>query len=153
MTRPIDAKTQAGAGKPSSGNSATTAQDRARTARGVCAARVVLGTMWGHAAGQVLADRARPMAGIIRGVAGLDPVFAVEHRRLPCVGEASRDHWLGTDGTGADVFSWLLAGSRTNLLIVVLTVAVAAVFGLAIVALMVSRHAALSAVSVVVSTR
>ena len=45
---------------------------------------------------------------------------------------------------------WLLAGSRTNLLIVVLTVAVAAVFGLAIVALMVSRHAALSAVSVVV---
>ena len=52
MTRPIDAKTQAGAGKPSSGNSATTAQDRARTARGVCAARVVLGTMWGHAAGK-----------------------------------------------------------------------------------------------------
>ena len=49
-----------------------------------------------------------------------------------------------------DVFSWLLAGSRTNLLIVVLTVAVAAVFGLAIVALMVSRHAALSAASVVV---
>lgn len=48
------------------------------------------------------------------------------------------------------MFSWLLAGSRTNLLIVVLTVAVAAMFGLAIVALMVSRHAALSAVSVVV---
>ena len=52
MTRPIDAKTQAGAGKPSSGNSATTAQDRARTARGVRAARVVLSTMWGHAAGK-----------------------------------------------------------------------------------------------------
>ena len=85
------------------------------------------------------------MAGIIRGVAGLDPVFAVEHRRLPCVGEAVARPLAGNRRTGADVFSWLLAGSRINLLIVVLTVAVAAVFGLAIVALMVSRHAALSA--------
>ena len=34
----------------------------------------------------------------------------------------SREHWLGTDGTGADVLSWLMAGSRTNLAIVVLTV-------------------------------
>lgn len=91
------------------------------------------------------------MAGIIRGVAGLDPVFAVEHRRLPCVGEAvARPTGWEPTAPVPDVFSWLLAGSRTNLLIVVLTVAVAAVFGLAIVALMVSRHAALSAVSVVV---
>ena len=34
----------------------------------------------------------------------------------------SAEHWLGTDGTGADVFSWLLAGSHTNLVIVLLTV-------------------------------
>ena len=138
MTRPVDAKTQdaktqAGAGKPSSGNSATTAQDRARTARGVCAARVVLGTMWGHVAGK----------------------FSLIVLGLWLASSAVSLVWtpyslLGTDGTGADVFSWLLAGSRTNLLIVVLTVAVAAVFGLAIVALMVSRHAALSAASVVV---
>lgn len=155
MTRPVDAKTQdaktqAGAGKPSSGNSATTAQDRARTARGVCAARVVLGTMWGHVAGKFslivlglwLASSAVSLVWTPYSLWSTDGYHVWA--------KPSRDHWLGTDGTGADVFSWLLAGSRTNLLIVVLTVAVAAVFGLAIVALMVSRHAALSAASVVV---
>ena len=50
----------------------------------------------------------------------------------------SAEHWLGTDGTGADVFSWLLAGSHTNLVIVLLTVA------------MVARNAALASSSVVV---
>ena len=34
----------------------------------------------------------------------------------------SAAHPLGTDGTGADVLSWLMAGSRTNLMIAVLTV-------------------------------
>lgn len=62
----------------------------------------------------------------------------------------SAGHWLGTDGTGADVFSWLIAGSRTNLLIVLLTVALCAVWGLALVAAMVARSAALSSVAVVV---
>ena len=61
----------------------------------------------------------------------------------------SADHWLGTDGTGADVFSWLMAGSRTNLLIVLLTVALCAVWGLALVAAMVARNAALSGAAVV----
>jgi peptide/nickel transport system permease protein len=61
----------------------------------------------------------------------------------------SRDHWLGTDGTGADVLSWLMAGSRTNLLIVVLTVGVAAVIGLLLIAAMVSNAAMLSGVTVV----
>ncbi len=133
MTRPIDAKTQAGAGKPSSGNSATTAQDRARTARGVRAARVVLSTMWGHAAGKFslivlglwLASSAVSLVWTPYSLWSTDGYHVWA--------KPSRDHWLGTDGTGADVFSWLLAGSRTNLLIVVLTVAVAAVFGLAIV--------------------
>ena len=36
-------------------------------------------------------------------------------------------HMLGTDGVGADVLSWLMAGSRTNLAIALLTVVVAAV--------------------------
>ncbi|MUH60462.1 ABC transporter permease [Bifidobacterium sp. GSD1FS] len=61
----------------------------------------------------------------------------------------SRTHWLGTDGTGADVFSWLMAGSRTNLLIVLLTVIFALAFGLLLVALMVSRNTALAHGSVV----
>ncbi|AIZ16048.1 ABC transporter permease [Bifidobacterium pseudolongum] len=61
----------------------------------------------------------------------------------------SRAHWLGTDGTGADLFSWLMAGSRTNLLIVLLTVAFAAAFGVLLIAMMVSRHSALAHGSVV----
>lgn len=59
-------------------------------------------------------------------------------------------HWLGTDGTGADVLSWLMAGSRTNLLIVILTVLFAAAFGMLLVAAMVTRCSALAATSVVV---
>ena len=62
----------------------------------------------------------------------------------------SVEHWLGTDGTGADVFSWLMAGSRTNLIIVILTVLVAAALGLLFVAAMVSRHTVLAGASVVV---
>lgn len=62
----------------------------------------------------------------------------------------SAEHWLGTDGTGADVLTWLMAGSRTNLLIVILTVALAAVFGLLLVAAMVCRASALANISVVV---
>jgi peptide/nickel transport system permease protein len=62
----------------------------------------------------------------------------------------SASHWLGTDGTGADVFSWLMAGSRTNLLIVVLTVVLAAAWGLVLIAAMVARNSALAGTSVVV---
>lgn len=62
----------------------------------------------------------------------------------------SAAHLLGTDGTGADVLSWLMAGSATNLLIVVLTMLVTAALGMLLVALMVSRSDALSNVTVVV---
>ncbi|WEV71946.1 ABC transporter permease [Bifidobacterium sp. ESL0790] len=62
----------------------------------------------------------------------------------------SAAHWLGTDGTGSDVFSWLMAGARTNLLIAVLAVALAGVLGMALTAAMVSRSAAVSGVAVVV---
>ncbi|WP_415451221.1 ABC transporter permease [Bifidobacterium sp.] len=62
----------------------------------------------------------------------------------------STSHILGTDGTGADVLSWLMAGSRTNLLICVLTVLVTAVFGLLLLAAMLARTALFAQTSVVV---
>ena len=62
----------------------------------------------------------------------------------------SVEHWLGTDGTGADVFSWLLAGSHTNLVIVLLTVVASMAWGLLLIAAMVARNAALASSSVVV---
>ena len=60
----------------------------------------------------------------------------------------SAAHWLGTDGTGADVFSWLLAGSHTNLVIVLLTVVASVAWGLLLIAAMVARNAALASSSV-----
>ena len=48
------------------------------------------------------------------------------------------------------MFSWLLAGSHTNLLIVLLTVVVSATWGLLLIAAMVARNAALASSSVVV---
>ncbi|WEV64587.1 ABC transporter permease [Bifidobacterium sp. ESL0732] len=58
-------------------------------------------------------------------------------------------HWLGTDGTGADVFSWLMAGARTNLFIAILAVVFAGALGILLMSAMVSRNSALSNVSVV----
>lgn len=58
-------------------------------------------------------------------------------------------HWLGTDGTGADIFSWLMAGSRTDLLIVILTVIFAGAFGILLIAAMTARSSALANTSVV----
>ncbi|RFT28154.1 ABC transporter permease, partial [Gardnerella vaginalis] len=34
----------------------------------------------------------------------------------------SLKHWLGTDGTGADMLSWLMAGSRVEILLVISTI-------------------------------
>lgn len=59
-------------------------------------------------------------------------------------------HPLGTDGTGADMLSWLMAGSAVDLLIAVLTITVAAAIGLLLVAAMVSRHTLLSQTTVVI---
>jgi peptide/nickel transport system permease protein len=42
----------------------------------------------------------------------------------------SAEHWLGTDGFGHDVFSMILVGSRTTLLVGIVAVAVAAVIGI-----------------------
>lgn len=57
----------------------------------------------------------------------------------------SSAHWLGTDGTGADVFSWLMAGSATNLLIALLSAAVATLIGTLLIAAMLARGPRLSA--------
>lgn len=62
----------------------------------------------------------------------------------------SWSHPLGTDGTGADMLSWLMAGSAVDLLIALLTVVVAAAIGLLLVTAMVSRHTLLSQATVVV---
>ncbi|BDR52663.1 peptide ABC transporter permease [Bombiscardovia nodaiensis] len=61
----------------------------------------------------------------------------------------SRAHLLGTDGTGADVLSWLLAGSATNLAICLLTVAFALALGTLLVAATVSRSSAVASSSIV----
>ena len=62
----------------------------------------------------------------------------------------SWSHPLGTDGTGADTLSWLMAGSRTNLIISVSAVLVATAVGLTLVAAMIARNSLLSQTSVVV---
>ncbi|MEJ5920832.1 ABC transporter permease [Bifidobacterium thermophilum] len=59
-------------------------------------------------------------------------------------------HPLGTDGVGADVLSWLMAGSRTDLAIALLTVLVSAAIGLALTAAMVSTRRMLASASVVI---
>ena len=61
----------------------------------------------------------------------------------------SRAHWLGTDGTGADIASWLMAGAGVDLIIPVLTVVVALAIGLLLTACMVARSTVLSRGSVV----
>lgn len=44
----------------------------------------------------------------------------------------SSDHWLGTDGSGKDIFSVVLAGARSTLFVVLASVLLAALIGLAI---------------------
>lgn len=62
----------------------------------------------------------------------------------------SLTHPLGTDGTGADVLSWLMAGAATDLAIAVLVALVTACWGLLLVAAMTSRHNGLASASVVI---
>ncbi|RMA46354.1 MULTISPECIES: ABC transporter permease [unclassified Bifidobacterium] len=61
----------------------------------------------------------------------------------------SRAHLLGTDGTGADILSWLMAGSATNLAISLLAVLLSGVLGLLLVMAMVSRRSGVSQTVVV----
>ncbi|TCD55019.1 ABC transporter permease [Alloscardovia theropitheci] len=61
----------------------------------------------------------------------------------------SSSHILGTDGAGADVFSWLMAGSATELLIVCAVAVITAVCGVSGVAVSVSRNSGVRGISVV----
>jgi peptide/nickel transport system permease protein len=62
-------------------------------------------------------------------VAPHDPLKQNSKIRLSEIGTA--DYWLGTDGNGRDILSRLIYGSRTALLVAIIPVVVAAVFGLA----------------------
>lgn len=62
-------------------------------------------------------------------VAPHDPLEQDSSIRLSPIGTSG--YWLGTDGNGRDILSRLIYGSRTALMIAVVPVIVAAVFGLA----------------------
>lgn len=114
------------------------------------ATRVVMRSMWRKASGKY--------ALIVLGLWVLvslislvwTPYALLETDGFHAWASPTAAHPLGTDGVGADVLSWLMAGSRTNLAIASLTVVVAGIFGLALVAAMVSRHTVLRSTSVVV---
>ena len=57
-------------------------------------------------------------------------------------------HWLGTDGTGSDMLSWLMAGSRVELLLVLCTVLIASAIGACLLSVMIARSQFVSAISV-----
>ncbi len=57
-------------------------------------------------------------------------------------------HLLGTDGTGADMLSWLMAGSRVELVIVVCTVMISALIGTVLLSIMISQYKIIRATSV-----
>ena len=60
----------------------------------------------------------------------------------------SLKHWLGTDGTGADMLSWLMAGSRVEILLVISTVAIASVVGFVILSFTICRVQKIRSVSI-----
>lgn len=62
----------------------------------------------------------------------------------------SAAHWLGTDGAGADIASWLLAGSATELLIVIAVSVITCVVGIAGVSVTISRHTGVRTLSVII---
>ncbi len=57
-------------------------------------------------------------------------------------------HLLGTDGTGADMLSWLMAGSRVELVIVICTVIISALIGTVLLSIMISQYKIIRATSV-----
>lgn len=57
-------------------------------------------------------------------------------------------HLLGTDGTGADMLSWLMAGSRVDLVIVICTVMISALIGTVLLSIMISQYKIIRATSV-----
>lgn len=60
----------------------------------------------------------------------------------------SLKHWLGTDGTGADMLSWLMAGSRVEILLVISTIVIASVVGFVILSFTICRVQKIRSVSI-----
>ena len=145
------------ASKPApSSQPASSAQTTSRPMRSVidvtstATMKTVLSTIWAKAGGKY----ALIVIGAWLLVSALSlvwtPYSLLDTNGFNAWASPSAAHLLGTDGTGADVLSWLMAGSRTNLAIALLTVAVSGIFGLALVAAMVSRNTVLRSTSVVV---
>ena len=121
------------ASKPApSSQPASSAQTTSRPVRSVtdvtstATMKTVLSTIWAKAGGKY----ALIVIGAWLLVSALSlvwtPYSLLDTNGFNAWASPSAAHPLGTDGTGADVLSWLMAGSRTNLMIAVLTVIVAA---------------------------
>lgn len=128
---------------------ATVPDGAKRTAAGSSAAKTVIASIWHTGGGKY----AMIVIGLWVAVSAIS-LFWTPYRLLDTDGyhvwaSPSGSHPLGTDGVGSDVLSWLMAGSRTNLAIALLTVCVAAAVGLLLVAAMVSRNSAFASTSVV----
>ena len=112
--------------------------------------RTVLTTMWSHGSGRY----SLMVLGLWLIVAAVS-LFWTPQPLLATDGYHAWDtpspaHPLGTDGTGADVLSWLMAGSATNLAIALLTVLCSAAIGLLLIGCMVSRRSVLASTTVAV---
>ena len=111
--------------------------------------RVVLASMWCKASGRysmtVLAIWI--LVSLVSRFWTPVPIWATDGYRIWQA--PSRAHLLGTDGTGADILSWLMAGSATNLVISLLAVLLSGVLGLLLVMAMVSRSSGVSQTVVV----
>ena len=111
--------------------------------------RVVLASMWCKASGRysmtVLAIWI--LVSLVSRFWTPVPIWVTDGYRIWQA--PSRAHLLGTDGTGADILSWLMAGSATNLAISLLAVLLSGVLGLLLVMAMVSRRSGVSQTVVV----
>lgn len=113
-------------------------------------AAIILSSMWGNSRGKyaLIVLGLWLLVALVSLLWTPQPLLATDGYHVWAA--PSPRHWLGTDGTGADVLSWLMAGSATNLMIALLTVVCSGALGLLLVACMVSRHTALAQTSVVV---
>ena len=111
--------------------------------------RVVLASMWGKASGRysLIVLAIWILVSLVSRFWTPIPIWTTDGYRIWQA--PSRDHLLGTDGTGADILSWLMAGSATNLAISLLAVLLSGVLGLLLVMAMVSRRSGVSQTVVV----
>lgn len=111
--------------------------------------RVVLGSMWHRAAGRysLIVLMLWVLVSLVSRFWTPVSIWSTDGYQIWQT--PSRGHLLGTDGTGADILSWLMAGSATNLVISLLAVLLSAILGLGLVMAMVSPHAGISQTVVV----